>query len=53
MYVWVCCGDDAASHQLPMATAFCRLIALVAHSLILNAMATQYTRSLSSIYLLH
>ena len=67
MHEWVCCHDEAASHQLPIAIAF-RIIRIVSIeecssltqnlmqiypftcSVILNAVATQYTCSLNGIY---
>ena len=67
MYEQVHCGDEAASHQLPIAAAFCiisfhgdmfKLNAkfdadLLPYLLILNVMATQYTCSLNGTYRLH
>ena len=70
MYEWVCCRDEAASHQLPIAEAFWIIWILYAEecsrltqnlmqihcstcSVILIAMATQYTCTLSGIYFPH
>ena len=64
------CHDEAASHQLPTAAAFCIIwvvsveecsslmqnvmqIHCSTRSVILNAVATQYTCSLNSVYCLH
>ena len=67
MHEWVCCCDEAANHQLPIAVAFwinqivsveersslkqnLMQIHCSIHSVILNAMATQYTCSLNGVY---
>ena len=61
-----CCLDKAANHQLPIAAAFWIIwivfveecsslmqICCSTHSVILNAVATQYTCSLNSVYCSH
>ena len=66
MHEWACCHDEAVNHQLPIAAAFWVIwivsaeecssltqnLVQICCSVILNAVATQYTCSLNDIYCL-